>query len=184
MSTAHDTDSAAPSLDMAHSMRWFVKEEVYLQRLHECCLELSHSYTKLHEKTHRVQTRFRLPSIILSSCAGFASFGSSGFGSQAVERYISIAVGVTNIGIAIMQTYESYLKVNEVVTQSLATASALKKLADDIHCETFLPVEDRNDSGITFLRNRSTTRFDGKPGAPTIAENRVRSWMNTAVSRT
>lgn len=133
-------------------MRWYDKEEEYLHRLQEMCTLLSKHYMNLYIKTHRVQTKLRLPAIILSSCSGVASFGSSGFSANTM-RYITITVGVINVMIAILQTYESYLKIGDIVSKSLSASQSLKKLADDIQCEIFIPIEDRNANGVTFLRD-------------------------------
>lgn len=146
-------------------MKWYTKEEEYLQNLHELCLQLSKEYMTVYLNTHKVQTRLRLPAIILSSCSGVASFGSSSF-SAPTMRNISIGVGVINVFIAIIQTYESYLKIGDIVSKSLSGSQALKKLADDIQVEVFIPVEDRNSNGITFLRDcfaRYQTILDQAP---------------------
>jgi hypothetical protein len=146
-------------------MKWFDAEEKYLKMLHDICIQLSKEYMDLYIVTHQFQTRLRLPSIILSSCSGVASFGSSGFGTHA-QKYISLAVGIVNVGIAIIQTYESYLKVGDIVSKSLSCSQAFKKLADTIYCEIFIPLEDRNSTGITFLRDcfsRYQTILDQAP---------------------
>lgn len=133
-------------------MRWHDQEERYLHILHDMCVQLSKEYMTLYIITHRFQTRLRLPAIVLSSLSGVASFGSSGFGDT-IQRYISIGVGIVNVGIAIVHTYESYLKIGDIVSKSLTCSTAFKKLADDIYCETFIPVENRNSNGITYLRD-------------------------------
>jgi len=132
-------------------MRWYKEEEEYLRNLYLSCLEISKEYMKLYVSTHRIQTRLRLPTIMLSSFSGVASFGSSGF-EQSSQRWISISVGIINVGIAIIQTYESYLKIGDVVSKSLSGSQLLKKVADDILCELSLPIEDRDSNGVTFLR--------------------------------
>jgi hypothetical protein len=58
-----------------------------------------------------------------------------------------------NVAIAIIQTYESYIKIGEIVSKSLSSSLAFKKLADNIFCETSIPVENRIANGITFLRD-------------------------------
>lgn len=143
---------ADPDANRNSVMKWYQKEEDYLQLMYDSCLELSREYMKLYTKMHKIQTKMRVPTIVMSSLSGVASFGANGFGDDAV-RWISIAVGVVNIGIAIIQTYESYLKIADVVSKSLATSTSLKKLSDDIYCEIFIPVEDRDSTGITFLRD-------------------------------
>jgi hypothetical protein len=133
-------------------MKWHEEEEIYLNMLHDICIELSKEYMDLYTVTHKFQTKLRLPSIILSSCSGVASFGSSGFGLSA-QKYISLIVGVVNVGIAVIQTYESYLKIGDIVSKSLSCSQSFKKLADVIHCEIFIPKDERNANGITFLRD-------------------------------
>jgi hypothetical protein len=133
-------------------VKWCEREEKYLKQMHDVCVNLSRDYMILYKFTYRLQTRLRLPAIILSSFSGVASFGSTSFPRQA-SRYISITVGVINVGIAMIQTYESYLKIGDIVAKSLNVASSLKKLADDIYCEIFIPVEDRESDGIMFLRD-------------------------------
>lgn len=133
-------------------MLWYDTEEEYLLHMQEVCNILSQKYMNLYIVTHRKQTKLRLPAIILSSCSGVASFGSSGFSAKTMKA-ITIAVGIVNVGIAILQTYESYLKIADIVSKSLATSQSLKKLADDIQCETFIPIEDRSSNGVTFLRD-------------------------------
>lgn len=61
------------------TIRWHEKEEQYLRQLHDVCISLSKVYMELYKRTHAFQTRLRLPSIILSSFSGVASFGSTSF---------------------------------------------------------------------------------------------------------
>lgn len=130
---------------------WRAKEQTYLKQLHDVCLRTSKEYMDLYKRTHRKQTQLRIPAIVMSSFSGVASFGSGTFPSNA-QRYVSIVVGIINVSIAMIQTYESYLKVGDIVAKSLTVATSLKKLADDIYTEIFVPVEDRTDDGIIFLR--------------------------------
>lgn len=131
---------------------WYDKEESYLKQLHDMCLLQSKEYMDLYRVTHATQTKLRLPAIIMSSFSGVASFGTSSF-PKALQKFVSIGVGLINISIAMIQTYESYLKIGDIVSKSLTVANSLKKLADDIYCEIFIPVEDRETAGITFLRD-------------------------------
>lgn len=138
-------------IPLAGNLKWYDREEEYLHFLKETCIELSQVYMELYLRTHKIQTKLRLPVIALSSCSGVASFGSSSFNAKTM-KYISIGVGIINVFIAIVQTYESYLKIGDIVSKSLSASQALKKLADHIECEIFIPIEDRDSSGITYLR--------------------------------
>lgn len=131
---------------------WFEKEEEYLQYLYQLSQYLSERYMDLYKVTHSKQTKLRLPAIILSSFSGVASFGNTSFPLE-YQRYVSISVGLINITIAMLQTYESYLKIADIVAKALTVSIGLKKLADDIYCELYIPIEDRETNGITFLRD-------------------------------
>jgi len=137
---------------MGSDDEWFPDEIEYLKLLQAKCSQLSTQYTELYRITHSKQTNLRIPSIILSSFSGIASFGTTSFPAD-IQRYVSITVGIINIGIAMLQTYESYLKIPDIVTKSLTASSALKRLSDDIDCELYLPVQNRKQSGETYLRD-------------------------------
>lgn len=165
------------------SMRWFDKEEEYLGYLKDTCNELSQVYMDLYLRTHKIQTKLRLPVIFLSSCSGVASFGSSGFNAKTM-KYISIGVGVVNVFIAIVQTYESYLKIGDIVSKSLSTSLSLKKLADHIECEIFIPIEDRDSNGITYLRecfSRYQAIIDQAPPLESLDEDKHYSAQHSMI---
>lgn len=137
---------------------WCEREEEYLQLLHKTCLELSEVYRKMYVMTSRVQNKLRLPAIIMSSLSGAVNFGSSSFASwspnpESTQKYINIGVGLVNVFIAMIQTYESFRKIGDTVSKSISTSTALKKLADDIHCMVFIPAGDRETAGILYLRD-------------------------------
>ena len=120
--------------------------------MHKMSTTAAHDYMDLYRRMHRTQTNLRLPAIILSSFTGVASFGTSSFPLD-YQKYVSIVCGLLNISIAMIQTYESYLKIGDIVSKSLQVASGLQKLADDIECELAIPIENRDTNGITFLRD-------------------------------
>ncbi|NBO73006.1 MAG: hypothetical protein EBU66_20865 [Bacteroidetes bacterium] len=132
--------------------KWHSKEEEFLKRLKNKCEHLAVQYMELYKVTHTKQSRLRLPAIIMSSFSGVASFGSTSFPLY-MQKYVSIGVGIINITIAILQTYESYLKISDIVSKSLTASASLKKIADDIGCEMYIPVENRQTNGVTFLRD-------------------------------
>lgn len=137
---------------------WCEKEEEYLILLHKTCLELVTVYRKLYVSTSRLQNKLRLPSIIMSSLSGAASFGSSSFASwssnpEKTQKYINVSIGLVNVFIAMVQTYESFKKVGDIISKSISASISLKKLAEDIHCIVFIPAGDRETNGITYLRD-------------------------------
>jgi len=131
---------------------WYDKEEKFLKNLCKVCNELSDIYMVLYRASHKTQSRLRLPAIVLSSFSGVASFGTQSFPTD-LQKYVSIVVGLINVCIAMIQTYESYIKIADTVSRSLTVSTSLKKLADDIKCELSIPIENRDANGITFLRD-------------------------------
>ena len=150
---------------------WCEREEEYLELLHKTCLELADVYRKLYVDTSRIQNKLRLPAIILSSLSGAASFGSSSFAASSAnpletQGNINIAIGIVNVFIAMIQTYESFKKIGETVSKSISTCTALKKLSEDIHCMVFIPPGDRDTAGVMYLRdafNRYQSIIDQAP---------------------
>lgn len=168
---------------------WYASEESYLKLMRDTCQRLSHRYFALHKKNHSLQTRLRIPSIVFSSFSGAASFGTTTF-PAALQRYVNITVGIINVGIAMLQAYESYLKIGEIVAKSLSVSNALKKIAEDIECELFIPVSDRDDDGKVFLRdcfNRFQTTLEPAPplddnDAPALRE-KIQKFIHRAPQR-
>lgn len=131
---------------------WYDKEERFLKNLCKVSNELSDTYLILYKASHKTQMRLRLPAIILSSLSGVASFGTQSFPNN-LQKYVSIVVGLINVCIAMIQTYESFIKIADIVSRALVVSTGLKKLADDIKCELSIPIENRAANGITFLRD-------------------------------
>lgn len=152
METIETQNEITDTDDIKKPKLWYDKEEQYLKML---CIKYnseSDKYINLYKKTFRTQCGLRLPAIALSSISGIASFGTSSFPNN-TQKYVSITVGIINIFIAMLQTYESYFKVNDIVVKSLNVSYLLKKLSDKIHCELCIPIECRSMNGDEFLRN-------------------------------
>ena len=133
-------------------MHWLKEEEEYLRGLCANCTRLANVYKGVYAKYKRMQTRLRMPAIIVGSLTGIASFGTSTF-PTAAQSYVSIVVGVISVGIAILNTVESFFKVSETTSAASATIVALERLQDDVLKELALPIQDRTTNGITFLRD-------------------------------
>jgi len=161
---------------------WCEREEEYLELLHKTCLELAEVYRLLYVETSKIHNKLRLPAIILSSLSGAASFGSSSFASSSVDplrtqQYINISIGIVNVFIAMIQTYESFKKIGETVSKSISTCVALKKLSEDIHCTVFIPPGDRDTAGIMYLRdafNRYQSIMDQAPPLDHVTKDHLR----------
>lgn len=149
---SHNSPTAVPSGSGPLVTVWRSQEEVYLDHLSKLCLQAAKHYNDLYCVSKGRQRRLRLPAIMLSSITGVASLSSTNV-PMMYQHYVAIGVGVINVVTAMIATYESYIGIGHTVTASLQASVGLKRLADELDCETFLPVEDRPTDGIQFLRD-------------------------------
>jgi hypothetical protein len=110
-------------------LRWLPEEEIYLKELSRLCQELSNKYKLYYELYKRRQARFRIPSIIISSVTGLLSFGSSNFPVDARE-YVSIAVGMASLFIALLNSIETFMRISENMSGSAQASIELQKLKE------------------------------------------------------
>lgn len=131
--------------------KWLPEEEIYLKDLSRLCEQVSIKYKFYYEKYKRIQARFKIPSIIISSLTGLTSLGTSTFTSDS-QQWIAIGVGATSLFVAILNSIESYMKIGENMSGCLQASMSLQKLKETIDLELAVPPEDRNDPGIVFVR--------------------------------
>jgi hypothetical protein len=96
---------------------------------------------------------------------GIAAFGNNQFAAEA-QRSINIAMGVVGLGLGIMNSIQSYLKIGTTMSGCLLASSNLSKVKESIDLELSLPIEDRGNSGIVFLReafNNYEKHLDAAP---------------------
>lgn len=135
---------------MSHNI-WMVEEIRYLEKLSSTCQELANRYKALYNMYRSKQIKYKLPTIILGSVLGLASFGSSQFG-QDNQNKISIFVGAANILISVVSSVEAFLKLGENMSGSLVASNSYQKLKEKIDIELALPPEGRSSQGLIFLR--------------------------------
>lgn len=130
---------------------WLPEEEIYLQELSKLCQILSGKYKIYYEQYKRVEARFKIPSIIISSITGLTSFGSSNFPVEYIH-IVSIIVGISSIFIALLNSIEAYMKIGEITAGCSISSTNFQKLKEYIDIELSIPSENRSTSGIMFLR--------------------------------
>ena len=69
------------------------------------------------------------------------------------QRSINIAMGVVGLGLGILNSIQSYLKIGTTISGCLLASVNLSKVKESIDLELSLPIEDRGNSGIVFLRD-------------------------------
>jgi hypothetical protein len=75
-------------------------------------------------------------------------------------------MGVVGLGLGIMNSIQSYLKIGTTMSGCLLASVNLSEVKENIDLELSLPVEDRGNSGIVFLReafNNYERHIDSAP---------------------
>lgn len=134
---------------------WLPEEEIYLQELSKLCQIFSGKYKIYYEQYKRIEARFKIPSIIISSITGLTSFGSSNFPREYIH-IVSIIVGIASIFIALLNSIEAYMKIGEITAGCLISSVNFQKLKEYIDMELSLSSENRSTSGVMFLRECHT----------------------------
>lgn len=162
--------------------KWPREEEEYLMKVSDQCQYLSSEYNEIYNTFKVHETRFKLPVIILGSVVGMLSFGASQFGNENTDR-ITIGVGVSSIVISIISSIEAYLKIGETMTNSLVTATQLKKLKEKIDIELAVLPEYRTSSSTVFLRQCHCEYMDIIEKAPPLQFKGILSRLRNNIKR-
>lgn len=131
---------------------WHAEEERYLKQLMSSCESLAQRFKTEHDRVKTLQSRLRIPVIVLSTLAGTASFGSGTFPGS-MQMAVGIGVGLVNLAIAIGNAVEAYLKWGDQISACIKASLDLQKLKEKIYLELQLPVDERETDGITMARN-------------------------------
>lgn len=131
-------------------MEWKQEEMTYLTALANNCRILANRYKLVYDKYRSLETKFKIPSIIVSSTMGLLSFGSGNFGN---EKVIAIIVGCVSVGLSILTSVESYMKIGSIMSSAILASNNLTKLNEHINLELSLPENERSSTGIMFLRS-------------------------------
>lgn len=153
-------------------MSWNQDEEIYLHSIQKSCESLSNQYLEKHRKWRMLQAKIKIPVIVIGSFTGITSFGTETFPLES-QKWISVGVGIITVGIAILNTIESYFKIGESANAALNASNALQQLREDINKELSVPEEDRQAPGITFLRDCFTRYQQILNQAPTLDHGSV-----------
>lgn len=144
---------------------WKPDQEAYLRELSKVCLTLSVRYKIEYDHYRKLEARFQLPAIVVSSGIGLTAFGTNQFNADA-QRTINITMGVVGLCLGILNSVQSYLKIGANMSGCLLASCNLQRLKESVDLELSLPVEDRSNSGLVFLReayNNYETHISAAP---------------------
>lgn len=134
--------------------QWKPEEETYLRELSTVCAQLSERFRAEYDRYRKLEARFQIPAIIISGIIGLTSFGVNQFGDAAYS--INIAMGVVGLGLGVLNSIQTYLRIGSTMSGCLLTASNLTKLKESIDIELALPLEDRASTGVMFVREAAS----------------------------
>ena len=130
---------------------WDESEIKYLTKISSTCETMALRHREIYLRYKRYQARFRIPAIVISAITGMFSFGNANF-PEKYRGMVNIITGVSSVLIAVFNSLESYMKIGDVMSNSLLAATLFRKLKERIDCELALPVKDREMDGVVFVR--------------------------------
>ena len=152
--------------------QWKPDQEAYLRELSKTCETLSIRYKQEYDRYKKLEAKFQLPAVVISATLGVAAFGNSQFDHD-TQRAVNISMGVVGLGLGILNSIQSYLKIGTTMSGCLLASVNLAKLKESVDLELSLPIEDRSNSGIVFLRDAYNQFEKHQDAAPPVLK-RVR----------
>lgn len=129
-------------------------------------------YRYLHYKAYtlykRMNFRFTLPIIILSTITGTANFAQESF-PVPLQPFVPAGIGALNLGAAILTTIQQFLKVSELMESHRVSYIHYGKLARTIRLELTLPVTERGHDGnsmVSICRTEYDRLIEQSPPVP------------------
>jgi hypothetical protein len=146
---------------------WSVQEENYLTNLANTCEELSTRFKFYYDKYKLLQTKFRLPNIIVSAALGLLSIGNANI-EPSKQQTVNIIVGISGAFLTVLNSVEGFLMVGQTMAGCLGTSIILLKLVERIRLELALPAADRSTTGLMFVREMYVAYEKALETAPSV----------------
>lgn len=107
-------------------------------------------YTRSHSQYSSMHAWFTIPTIILSTISGTASFAQASLPTE-YQSYATLGIGTLNILIGICATVQQYLKISELNESHRVSSISWDKFARNIRIELAKSPDERTDAG-TFIK--------------------------------
>jgi hypothetical protein len=109
--------------------------------------------SRSHSKYSTLNALYTIPTIVLSTVTGTASFAQSSL-STIQQKYTIMIIGTVNIFIGIINTIHQYLKIAELNESHRVSAISWDKYARNIRIELAKAPSERMDAGHFLKLNR------------------------------
>ena len=135
------------------TVEWSIENEEILV---EWC-DIAQCYKWLNTRAHNrfsfLHAWFTIPTIILSTITGTASFGQNTL-PEDIRIYSPLIIGTVNIFIGILTTIQQYLKISELNESHRVMSIAWDKFARNIKIEISKAPTERMDAGHFIKHTR------------------------------
>lgn len=133
-------------------IRWSQEHEDTLIVLHKYSNMLAQKYHDSYVEYKKTLYRYRIPIIIISTLTGFISIANAGYFPIVWAKYVSLAVGLSNLVVSIISTIENLKKINENMNLSFAAHDRFSILANTISITLRIPRPQRDSDGSTYVK--------------------------------
>lgn len=135
-------------------------------------------HARSHSKYARYNMWFTIPSIILSTISGTASF-AQGSMSGTTKNYAPMAIGTVNIAVGIINTLQQFFKLSQLQESHRISSIAWDKFERNIRIEIAKIPDERIDANIFFKQTRN--EYDRlMESSPSIPMKVIREFMKEA----
>lgn len=147
---------------------WTEDHEMILKQIAEKASCYRYINFECYNHYKKIDQRFALPVIVLSTLAGSASLGSGNVPTYAT--IITLSSAVINIVTGILGTLQKFLNTTELTTQHYTSSVEYGRLSREIGIMLNLPKQDRTQEGPKFLEyakgdyNRLVDQTPAPPG--------------------
>lgn len=152
-------------------MRWSQKHEDTLILLHKYSNMLAQKYHDSYIEYKKTLYRYRIPIIIISTFTGFISIANAGYFPSAWMKYVSLAVGLSNLVVSIISTIENLKKINENMNLSFSAHDKFRLLSNSISVTLRIPREQRDSDGHTYIKTMFTEFQQTLSKAPILSSH-------------
>jgi hypothetical protein len=170
-------DMESANTTPAHTVEWSPENEMIMVEwcdIAQCYKWLS---SKAHTKFAKLNAWMTIPTIILSTISGTASFAQASLPLE-YQTFSPMVIGTINISVGILTTIQQYLKISELNEGHRVASIAWDKFARNICIELAKAPQERMDAG-QFLKI-SRQEFDRlMETSPTIPQDVITLFNST-----
>ena len=129
-------------------MSWTDDIEGLLENVRQNCVHMTKYHKMRYFRFKSIGQFFKLPTIVISSCASVSSFALTAYLSQA---NISAIVCLMTLSVSVINSIELYMKITETIELELDTSKKYYQLSIDIFKILNLDRENRKQLGCDAL---------------------------------